>query len=145
MYKLVIILYVVILVLYMLFTRQPDYFDGEMTVGTIHMQTDSITHRQTLFASFDLGKSNYHVNAAYSLRNLREGEKVAVIYDTTRPQRAAIYAWWGYWLQWDEIAGSIIIAVVLWGVAVLLTNNPTEESRLEQLKEPDDKPQRKYS
>lgn len=138
-------MYVVILVLYMLFTRQPDYFDGEMAVGTIHMQTDSITHRQTLFASFDLGKSNYHVNAAYSLRNLREGEKVAVIYDTTMPQRAAIYAWWGYWLQWDEIAGSIIIAVVLWGIAVLLTNNPTEESRLEQLKEPDDKPQRKYS
>lgn len=145
MYKLVIILYFVITLLYILFTRQPDYFDSETTIGSIEFKSDSSKNKQILFVSFYLGKSFYEVNAAYPLRRFKQDEKVTVIYDMTKPQRAAVYGWWGYWLQWDEIVGSILIAIILWGVAILLTNHPTEESRLEQLKEPDNKPQRKYS
>lgn len=144
MYKTVIILYLVVFVVYILFTRQPDYFDGEITTATIHWQTDSMHSTAIPKAVYTIGKDKYAVDARYVLRNLHEGRQVEVIYELARPEKGKLYSWWGYWISWGELVGSIVLLIALFQVAVSVTKNPTPESLLEQLEyEPEKK--RKYT
>jgi hypothetical protein len=145
LYKLVIFLYLVITTLYLLFTRQPDVFDSETTIGTIQFRINSVSNKTIPFVHYTIGKTYYTLNASYPLRHFKQGQKVTIIYDTSKPARAAIYVWWGYWLQWDELIASILIAIALWSIALILNKNPTEASKIEQMKNLDNAPQRKYN
>lgn len=118
-------IYLVCLVLYIFFTRQPDYIDGEFAPAIIHFALDS--SKQTIpVATFEVDKSSYTVNGYYPLRKFKENEQVTVIYDTSDPHNAAVYMWWGYWFQWKELAGSFIGIVLLYYAAVSITQNPKE-------------------
>src|SRR5205085_12206206 len=98
MYKLAIILYLVCFSVYILFSRQPDYLDGEFTKATIHFLKDSSTKGLLPYAVYSLNKKEYSVDASYFLRNLKEGEKVDLIYEASQPNKGAVYSWWGYWI-----------------------------------------------
>ncbi len=140
MYKYVLILYVTCFPLYILFSRQPDYFDGEITKATIHFKKQSVTGKTQPFALYTLGKEQYFVDADYLFKSFREGEKVEVIYEGSHPQKGAVYSFWGYWLTWGELIFSIILVAAIFFIAITITKNPTAESLIEQL---EDKPARK--
>ena len=142
MIKSIIPFYIICVGLYILFSRKPDYQDGEITAGSIHYITDS-THKTVPKAIFSIGKDEYAVNAGYVFRNFKEGQTVQVIYETSDPSKAAVYSWWGYWLQWDELLGSILIPVVFLFVAKEITARPTPEALLEEIETHSSKKARK--
>lgn len=144
MYKTISILYLVVFVTYIFFTRQPDYLDGEITSASIHLVKDSTGKHSTPKAFFSIGKNYYTVDAKYYLRDLSEGKQVEVIYETAHPEKAVVYSWWGYWITIEELIGSVILFIVLFQVAVAVTKNPSAESLQEQLNYNPEK-KRKYS
>ena len=133
MYKSITILYLVVFSTYIFFTRQPDYFDGEISTATIHWAKDSISKQPIPKAFFSIGKNYYSVDARYVLRDLYEGKRLFVIYEESQPEKAAVYSWWGYWITAGELFCSMVLFIALFQVAVALTKNPTAESLIEQL------------
>src|SRR5689334_21480476 len=97
--KLLIILYIICFPVYILFSRRPDYFDGELTNATIHFSYDSTKHLQP-FAVYSVDEKNYSVDPAYLFKHYNEGENVRVIYEASQPEKGAVYSIWGYWLRW---------------------------------------------
>jgi hypothetical protein len=139
MVKLIIILYIVCFPVYILFSRRPDYFDGEKTTATIHFIDDS-AHQITPHAVYSINKINYSINAAYLFRSYKEGEQVTVIYETSQPAKGTVYKIWGYWIKWGEVLFSVVFLIIMFRVAVAITSNPTPQALMEQL---EDKPVRK--
>lgn len=133
MLKAIIPFYIVCFGLYVLFTRQPDYQDGEFTPGVIHFIKDSRTQKPVAKAIFSIDNLQDTVNAYYPLRHLTQGQHVNIIYQTSEPSKAAVYTWWGYWLQWDEIMASVLIPVILLYAAKAITAGPTPEAIVEEL------------
>lgn len=131
MYKLLVVLYVTCFGLYLLFSRQPDFFDGERTPAIIHFAKDS-TGKEKPFAVFSLGKTEQRVDASYLFRSYREGEKVQVIYETSQPQYAAVYSWWGYGITWGELVGSVVLLLVAFQAAVQITKHPDPQAIIDQ-------------
>ena len=144
LYKAIIPFYIVCFALYIFFTRQPDYLDGEFTTGTIYFAADTASKRAIAKASFSVDTAYYLINAAYPLRRLTEGEKVDIIYEAANPQQAAVYKWWGYWIKWDELGASILIPVIFLFAANAITSNPTPESLIEQMQAEKSPKRRKY-
>lgn len=136
MFKAILIFYIVCFALYIFFTRQPDYIDGEFTNGVIHYVADS-NQKKVPKIFFTVDGKQYEANAFYALRSLKENENVQIIYDTSKPSKAAIYTWWGYWLRWDELLASIFFTIVLYFAATSITNRPAPESLIEELENED--------
>ena len=143
MIKAIIPFYIICAALYILFTRQPDFQDGEFTTGFIRYIKDS-SQRSVARAIFSVNKSQDTINAAYPLRTLKEGEKVNIIYETSDPSKAAVYSWWGYWLQWDELVASVLIPFILLYAAKAITAGPTPEAVVEELEMRKPVKRRKY-
>jgi hypothetical protein len=143
MVKTILPFYIICFALYIFFTRQPDYLDGELTAGFIHYIKDS-TQKSIAKVSFTVDQKIYTANAAYPLRNLKERRTVLVIYDTSNPGNAAVYRWWGYWLRWNELIASILIPLVLYYAAKAITSNPTPETLIEELEDKEHVKRKKY-
>lgn len=143
MYKGITFLYLVCFSLYIVYSRDPDYFDGEIAPAQIHWLKDSSSNSLIPKAVFSHGKKEYAIDARYVLRSLPENKKLAVIYVPSKPQNAAVYSWWGYWITWGELVTSIVLLIALFQVAVAVTNNPTAEALLEQLEYKEEK-KKKY-
>jgi len=116
-----------------LWTRQPDYFDGEKYPATIQLVKDSISNKMIPKAFYSIGVDQYSIEVAYPFLTYVENEKVTVIFESEHPSKASVYRFWGYWLHWEELVGSIIAAIVLFQIAVSITNNPTEAAMKEQM------------
>lgn len=144
MYRSITIIYIILYGCFVLFARQPDYFDGEVTNATIHLAKDSATGELKPMANFSIGVSKYTAAASYPLRFVKEGDAVRVIYEPSNPKKAVVYNLWGYWILWDEFLVSSVIYLILFQVAVGITSNPTPEALLEQL-EYQPKPKTRYS
>ena len=128
MLKTILPFYIICFALYIFFTRQPDYIDGQFTTGTIHFLRDN-KGKQSPKVSFKIDDKLYRVNASYVLRTVKENEVVPVIYDTSNPENASVYMWWGYWLRWDELLASILIPFGLFYGAKLITNHPAPDKK----------------
>jgi len=133
MYKTIIILYFTCFGLYIFFSRQPDFLDGEFTKATIHFIKDSSTKKLQPFAFYTTGKKQYSVNADYLFRELKEGDEVSLIYEASQPKHGAVYSWWGYWITLGEVLFSLGLIIVMYCIAVSITKNPTPKALLEQL------------
>lgn len=118
--------------MYVLFTRHPDFQDGQITTATIHFVKDSATTTTEAKAFYNYDKVEYAANTNYLFRNFKDGETVKVIFETSNPSKAAVYSWWGYWIQWDEILASIFIPVVFLYAAKAITSSPSPEALREQ-------------
>lgn len=145
MKKLVIILYLSCFIIYILFSRQPDFFDGELTKADIHFLKDSASKKEEPFACFVVSKTQYKIPAAYTFRNLHEGQSVDIIYENTKPQHAAVYAFWGYWITIGELLFSIALIIVMYYIATAITANPAPEALIEQLEEETFTKRKKYN
>jgi hypothetical protein len=118
---------------YVLFARDPDYFDSEIEPAIIHWKTDK--QGKIPEAVYNVDGKNYAIDASYILRDLTEGRKLAVIVNMSKPTNASIYSIWGYWLKWGELLVSITLLLVLFYVAYVLNINPVPEAVLEQMEE----------
>ena len=135
-----IVLYVVCYACYIFYTREPDYFDGEIATATITIDQST----KSEFAVFTVMNKTYQVNASYPLRKLVQNEEVKVIYKVSEPEVAVVYAFWGYWFKWGELLMSSILLIALFYLSVSITNNPSPESLYHQQNYVET-PQRKYS
>lgn len=142
MYKGIFILYLVCFGCYLLFTRQPDCFDGEKTPAAIQWMKDSAAGMVIPKAVYNDGYRRHAIDARYVFREWKNGDKLEVIYDTANPGKAAVYRFWGYWITWGELLGSAILLLALFQVAVAVTQNPTAESLIEQLDHKEEKKRR---
>jgi len=143
MYKGVFILYLVCFGCYLLFTRQPDYFDGVQVPAIITKQLDSLTSKTVLKAVFNTGTKEFSVDPNYLFRNIVEGQQLTVIYETGVPEKGAVYTFWGYWITWGEMLMSVVLCFALFQIAVSVTNNPSPESLIEQMEFKEEK-KKKY-
>jgi hypothetical protein len=132
MYKSIFILYLVCFGCYLLFTRQPDYFDGEKVPAVVRQEISTTAGDSVLMAVFNTGTKQFSINPHYVLRNIREGQQLTVIYETGSPEKGAVYAVWGYWITWGELLMSVVLCVLLFQVAVSVTSNPSPEALTEQ-------------
>jgi hypothetical protein len=144
LYKSITILFIICYCCYLLFSRQPDYFDGEKAPATIHFMQDSASGNKIPKAVFSNGHKEFAIDARYVLRNWTEGERTEVIYETDKPSQAVVYLFWGYWIRWGEILITLLIYAALFQIAISVTQNPTAESLLEQLEGPSQEKKRKY-
>ena len=133
MYKVASILYLTCFSLYVLFSRQPDYLDGEFTKATIHFIKDSTTGKLAPFAFYRTDRKDYLVNVDYIFRKFEEGEKVDLIFEASQPKQGALYSWWGYWITTGEVFFSVGLLIVMFFIATSITKNPTPEAVMEQL------------
>jgi hypothetical protein len=111
----------------------PDYFDGEKYPATIVQLKDDRTNSVKQMAVYQIAGKQYAINADYPLLRYSANEKITVIVEHEHIEKGAVYRFWGYWITWGELAMSIIMAIVLFQVAVSITKNPTPESLMEQL------------
>lgn len=133
MYKPVIILYLTCFILYVLFSRRPDYFDGQFEKATIHFVKDSVTGQPFPKAFFIINKQQISIDAHYIFRHYKEGDRVKVIYENSDPQKAAVYAFWGYWITWKELIFSLILLIILLQIALSIVSKPTPEGLISDL------------
>jgi len=138
-----IILYFICFGCYILFTRQPDYFDGEKAPAFIQFIKDSSTGVFIPNAVYNDGREEHRIDARYIFREWKNGDKAEVIYETATPEKAAVYGFWGYWISWKELAASVALLVGLFGIAMVVTKNPTPEALLDQVEYKEQK-KRKY-
>ena len=130
-----IILYIVCFGCYVLFTRQPDYFDSERTTGEVI----SINNKSVV--RYSDGNDAYTTYVVYPFLH-RPGKYVEVVYEKADPSKAKHYTFFGYWTTFGELVVSMLIMIVLYFVAVSITNNPTPEALLEQLEASKKKPRK---
>ena len=97
------------------------------------MVKDSASNKIVPNAFYSIGVNQYAIPVAYPLINYQANDKVTVIFETEHPEKASVYRFWGYWLHWEELIGSIIAAIVLFQIAVSITNNPTVDALKEQM------------
>jgi len=137
--KALITLYLIIFGCYIIATRQPDYFDGEKYPAIIHIVKVAYSNKSITKAFYSIGANKYEIKADYILHHYADGEKIEVIVEQEHPDKAAVYRFWGYWITWEELLSSIIIAFILFQVAVSITNNPSKEALAEQLEYKEEK------
>lgn len=119
--------------LFLLFTRQPDLFDGEKVPAVISFRYDSAAAKQIPKAVYHTGYQVYEVDASYLFKNWEEGEKLTVIFETGTPEKGAVYSLWGYGIGWGEFLGTMLIYVALFQIAISVTKDPSKEALDEQL------------
>lgn len=127
MIKSAIILFLVCYLIYLPYSRVPDFVDSETAPARIVAQGDSV---MALYTEF--GKP-YSLKLDKQLYSNKIGQQVEVIYELSHPEKAAINQIWGYWLIGKELAWSFGIFALLLGVAFATTNEPHPDALAEQL------------
>lgn len=118
----------------------PDYFDGETVTAIVKIDTKT----GDAFANYTIAIKQYQINADYPLRQLKDGEKVELIYNPSKPEIAAVYNFWGYWFTWGELIMSIVLLLGLYKLATSIVQNPNEKLLDGEVDDIDQLPQRKY-
>lgn len=142
MYKGLAFLYLVCFTLYIIYSREPDYFDGETLPAIIHHKFDSAVHKKISKAVFVVNNKTYELDASYIFKNYKENEIVTILFNPRKPQLARVYRCWGYWITWEELLVSLLLFVALFQVAVVVTKNPSASALIEQLEYKEEKKKR---
>lgn len=130
----IIALFILIFLLYIPFSRNPDYFDGKLVIAVVHKNTN------TTKALFNINnKDTFSYNPSYLFNSFKTGEKIKTIYATNNPHNAAHYSIWGYWLTWKELLILPIAYIILFQIAKAIVANPSEDA-IKELEEESKKP-----
>ncbi|WP_026763506.1 hypothetical protein [Sediminibacterium salmoneum] len=97
------------------------------------MVQDSTSGKSIPRAFYSIGIHEYNIDVQYPLITYLPGQKVTVVFETAHPSKAKVYRFWGYWILWEELIGSVVALIALFQVAVSITNNPSAGSLKEQL------------
>jgi len=126
--KSAIILFVVCFLLYLPFSRQPDYFDSDTAPAIIKLKEGHIVAEYSEYGKL------YTIQVDSLSYHSRIGARVEVIYELRGPAHAKINQAWGYCIIPEELAWSFGAFVVLLGVAYATTHRPHPNAIAEQLK-----------
>ena len=152
LYRTASVLFFVCFGIYILFSRQPDYFSSDTAIGTIqnHPITDTsilntyhIAPGDYPVVKYGVGKQVFYLNEKDNVLakvGLSES-KVTVIFEADYPEKAAIYKITGYWIVLDEVVIFLFAYALLFGVAIAVTG----KSKSETLEEDDLTRQTKYN
>ena len=127
MIKSAIILFLILFLTYLPFSRVPDYFDSETTPAIIEQKGNQIV------ASFIENKKAYQVVLDTNKFKHKIGQRVEIIYELSQPEHAKLKQAWGYWWQTKELLFAGGIFMVLLGVAFATTHKPHPDALKEQL------------
>jgi hypothetical protein len=106
---------------YILFTRVPDFFEGEYIDGVITRASFS-NGRPQLVIDYNVGSQKFHYRTnMWFLTTYNTGQKVTMIYDPSNPSEASIYALVGYWIRWPELFISAFLFVTFFITAIFIT------------------------
>ncbi|MCW3108775.1 MAG: hypothetical protein JWQ09_3281 [Segetibacter sp.] len=142
MYKGILILYLVIFSSYVLFTRVPDYFEGDYIQGVVSKATFSEKENTPeLVVNYNVGseKLQYKTNMWF-LASYKPGQVVTIIYNPANPSVSCIYAFIGYWIKWPELIFTAAFFIILFIAAKSITG----KNSLEPLFAEEMKKKRKY-
>lgn len=141
MIKSAIILFLTCFLLYLPFSRVPDYFDSETAPGIIIKEGKGPgTKIMALYSEY--GK-DYKLELDSAEYASKIGEKLVIVYELSAPEKATIQRIWGYWLIPIELAWSFGVFAVLLGIAYATTYRPHPSAIAEQLKG-EETPKKKY-
>ena len=141
MIKSAIILFLTCFLLYLPFSRVPDYFDSETAPGIIIKEATG-TGTKIMVVYSEYGK-DYKLELDSANYAAKIGQKLEVIYELSDPQKAVVNKFWGYWLIPIELAWSFGGFAALLAIAYATTHKPHPSAIAEQLKD-DDAPKKKY-
>lgn len=127
MIKSAIILFLSCFLVYLPFSRHPDYFDSETSPAYIQKS------KGKLVATFEEGGKTYSIPLDAKKFTNKVGSRLEVIYEVSAPENASINQAWGYWFKTNELLFTFGVFVVLLGVAYATTHRPDPSSLAEQL------------
>ncbi len=141
MIKSSILLFLTCFLLYLPFSRVPDYFDSETAPGII--VKEAIMSGTKIVAVYSEFGKEYKIILDSAEYASKIGEKLELIYELSNPQKAVVKKFWGYWLIPIELAWSFGGFTALLAIAYATTYKPHPSAIAEQLKG-DDAPKKKY-
>ena len=141
MIKSAIILFLTCFLLYLPFSRVPDYFDSETAPGIIIKEGAGPGTK--IMAQYSEYGKDYKIELDSAQYASKIGEKLVIIYELSAPEKAAVSRVWGYWLIPIELAWSFGGFAALLAIAYATTHKPDPSAIAEQLKA-DDAPKKKY-
>ena len=141
MIKSSILLFLTCFLLYLPFSRVPDYFDSETAPGII--VKEAIMSGTKIVAVYSEFGKEYKIILDSAEYASKIGEKLELIYELSNPQKAVVKKFWGYWLIPIELAWSFGGFTALLAIAYATTFKPHPSAIAEQLKG-DDAPKKKY-
>jgi len=141
MIKSAIILFLTCFLLYLPFSRVPDYFDSETAPGIIIKETAG--SRTKILAVYSEYGKEYMLELDSTEYASKIGKKVELIYELSNPQKAVENKLWGYWLIPIELAWSFGGFAALLAIAYATTHKPHPSAIAEQLKG-EEAPKKKY-
>ncbi len=127
MIKSVLILFIACFIVYLPFSRTPDYFDSEVTPALIEVKSDSV------FAFFKESGKTYRVQLDQKRFQSSIGSRIEIRYELSAPEHAKVNQIIGYWLEPKELIGAILILLVLLIAAYATTHQPDAASLKEQI------------
>jgi hypothetical protein len=117
LYKSAAILYFICFVCYILFSRNPDYFESEFTKGVI-VQTSNRTKQ----VQYSVGNYNYKRSIeSWGASQFKQGQHVSVIYNPSIPTEGSLYSFFSYWLKLKELLITACLFIILLFAAVFIT------------------------
>jgi hypothetical protein len=141
MIKSSILLFLTCFLLFLPFSRVPDYFDSETAPGII--VKEAIMSGTKIVAVYSEFGKEYKIILDSAEYASKIGEKLELIYELSNPQKAVVKKFWGYWLIPIELAWSFGGFTALLAIAYATTYKPHPSAIAEQLKG-DDAPKKKY-
>ena len=141
MIKSAIILFLTCFLLYLPFSRVPDYFDSETAPGII-IKEGSGPGTKIMAVYSEYGK-DYKIELDSANYASKIGQKLVIIYELSAPEKAAVSRVWGYWLIPIELAWSFGGFAALLAIAYATTHKPHPSAIAEQLKG-EEAPKKKY-
>ena len=141
MIKSSILLFLTCFLLYLPFSRVPDYFDSETAPGII--VKEAIMSGTKIVAVYSEFGKEYKIILDSAEYASKIGEKLELIYELSNPQKAVVKKFWGYWLIPIELAWSFGGFTALLAIAYATTYKPHPSAIAEQLKG-EEAPNKKY-
>ncbi len=127
MIKSVLILFIACFIVYLPFSRTPDYFDSDVTPALIEVKSDSV------FAVFKESGKTYSVQLDQKRFQSSIGSRIEIRYELSAPEHAKVNQIIGYWIEPKELIGAILILLVLLIAAYATTHQPDAASLKEQI------------
>ena len=127
MIKSVVILFIACFIVYLPFSRTPDYFDSDVTPALIEAKSDSV------FAVFKESGKTYRVQLDQKRFQSTIGSRIEIRYELSAPEHAKVNQLIGYWVEPKELLGAVCILLVLLIAAYATTHRPDPAALKEQI------------
>jgi len=127
--------YWIFFIIYLFYSRTPDYFTGTRTEGEVTGTYKKMIRAGKSWATMNCPIVNYYVDSVqYELYSEREsfsglyekGDKVTLVYDRHNPKDACILGLMSYWININEILIAFLIIGIITAFITVVPNGYDE-------------------